>query len=341
MKIVLEILLVITLVAAGVYASVSDIKHGIIKNRVLAVFFGIAVLLDGIYYGFAVRDIAVEFLISYFIVAALAMILFFTNCWAGGDCKLSLVLGLLFPARLYVAAWETNITLFLSLVIAFLFGYGFLIVDAVYGLITRRDRISLVDFKRGSFSFFKYYIAAVAYLIAFDLLYRLVIARYIIVDSPIVSLFGFAIALATTSIKPLMKCYVFLPVLLVDIVLCIIFKIFPLSQNALHYVIVLLLAVFRILISARNYISIRADSIKPGMILSTASSVVLAHEIPKAEIQISTEKLDSRLTEDQADKIATWGERKDITIAIVRRIPFAAFISLGFLVYLIWGGLAS
>ncbi len=340
MKTVLEVLLILLLAAAGVYASISDIKKGIIKNKVLIIFAGIAILLDALYYGIFVRDIAFEFLISYSIVAALALILFFTHCWAGGDCKLALVLGLLFPARLYVVAWKTNVTLFLALLIAFLLGYVFLIVDAVYGLISRRDKISAITFKQGMVSFFKYYIAALAYLVAFDLLYCLIVARYIVIDSVIITLVCFAIAWGSTAIKPLMKPYVFLPVLGIDIVLCIVFKVFPLSGNIIHYIVVLLLAVFRILISAKNYTPIQAGSIKAGMILSTASSILLSQSIPKAGIPVSTEKLDSRLTEDQAKKIVEWGAKKQMVFAVVRRIPFAAFIFLGFLLYLLWGGIS-
>lgn len=337
MKTALEVLLIITLTTAGVYASISDIKSGIIKNKVLLIFAGIAIALDALYYGLFVRDIIIEFLISYSIVAGLALILFFTHCWAGGDCKLAMVLGLLFPARLYVVAWETNTTLFFALLIAFLLGYVYLIFDAVYGLITRRDKISAATFRQGMVSFLKYYVAALAYLIAFDLLYRLVIARYIVIDSVIISLVCFAIAWGITAIKMLMKPYVFLPVLGIDIVLCIVFRIFPLSGNVVHYIIVLLLAIFRILISAKNYIPIQADSIKPGMILSTASSILLSQSIPKAEIPISTEKLDSRLTEEQTRIIVEWGKKKKMAVAIVRRIPFASFIALGFLLYLLWG----
>lgn len=340
MKTALEVLLIISLVAVGVYVSISDIKRGVIKNKVLFIFAGVAAFLDVFYYGFFVRDIAVEFIISYGIVAAMALILFFTHCWAGGDCKLALVLGLMFPARFYVITWKTNVTLFFALMIAFLLGYIFLLIDAVYGLISRRDKISAMTFRQGMTSFFKYYIAALAYLIAIDLLYSLGVARFVVFDSVIVSIICFAAAWGSTAIKPLMKPFVFLPVLGIDIVLCIVFRVFPLSGSIFHYIVILLLAIFRILISAKNYIPIQVDSVKTGMILSTASSILLSQSIPKVEIPISTEKLDSRLTEEQAGKIVEWGRNKKMVIAIVRRIPFAVFIVLGFILYLLWGGLS-
>ena len=131
-----------------------------------------------------------------------------------------------------------------------------------------------------------------------------------------------------------------MPLLAVDVATCFMLKIMPLSDNIIQYIIVLLLAVFRILVSAKNYTDIQADSIKSGMILSAESSIVLSVKVPKANISLSTEKLDSRLNDEQVRQIVEWGRKEKATISIVRRIPFASFVFLGFIVYLIWGGMS-
>ena len=51
---------------------------------------------------------------------------------------------------------------------------------------------------------------------------------------------------------------------------------------------------------------------------------------------ITTEDMSSRITAEQADSIKRWGKSKNgkESIVILRKIPFAAFISLGYIIYL-------
>ena len=53
--IVCEIGLILVLICLGVYTSVTDIRYGIIQNKVLVVTLSIGMLLDCIYYGIFAR----------------------------------------------------------------------------------------------------------------------------------------------------------------------------------------------------------------------------------------------------------------------------------------------
>lgn len=95
----------------------------------------------------------------------------------------------------------------------------------------------------------------------------------------------------------------------------------------------------RILIATQSYQVIQTALVRPGMILSTASSMQFIASRVKGLPGISTEDLRSRLTEEQAESIKRWehSAKGQPQITIVRKIPFAIFISLGFvLYYLLW-----
>ena len=76
------------------------------------------------------------------------------------------------------------------------------------------------------------------------------------------------------------------------------------------------------------------------MILSMASSMPMQASRIQGLPGISTEDLKDRLTTEQAESIKRWGKtQKGLdSLMIVKKIPFAIFISFGFLTYfIIWG----
>lgn len=72
------------------------------------------------------------------------------------------------------------------------------------------------------------------------------------------------------------------------------------------------------------------------MILSTVSTIIMQSSITKGLPSISTEDLKSRLTLDEIESIKIWARATHTkTLTIVRKIPFAIFISIGFISYFI------
>ena len=80
----------------------SDIRKGVIYNKILAIFFAFAVVIDVLYYGIFARDILFDFIPNVLIVAVISLYLFYMHSLAGGDCKMTIVLSLLYPARKYI-----------------------------------------------------------------------------------------------------------------------------------------------------------------------------------------------------------------------------------------------
>ena len=78
--------------------------------------------------------------------------------------------------------------------------------------------------------------------------------------------------------------------------------------------------------------------IKKGMILSTVSSMLMQNSRVRGLPGISMEDLRNRLSEDEVSSIKRWAEGRNIaTISIVKKIPFAVFLAMGFACYFaIW-----
>lgn len=100
--IIIEILLLIALAAVGVIASITDIREGRIYNKLLLKFLVVAFVLDAIYYGYFARDLFYLFILNFGIIALISLVLFYTHSFAGGDCKLVLVMSMLYPANYYL-----------------------------------------------------------------------------------------------------------------------------------------------------------------------------------------------------------------------------------------------
>lgn len=73
------------------------------------------------------------------------------------------------------------------------------------------------------------------------------------------------------------------------------------------------------------------------MILSSVSTMMMSSSKVKGLPGISSESLKDRLTEDEAESVRRWGKTKNgqETVTILKKIPFALFLVLGFFVYLI------
>ena len=80
------------LIILSVMTVKSDLREGMIYNKTLLPFMILALLLDSIYYIFLVSDIFLDFLINTVIIILLCLFLFYTHSFAGGVCKLCIVM---------------------------------------------------------------------------------------------------------------------------------------------------------------------------------------------------------------------------------------------------------
>ena len=119
---VIAIISLVVLAVVGASASISDIRTERIPNGMMLAAFLVAIVLDVIQYIFLQSDSLIVFSLNASVSCVIALLLFFTHTWAGGDCKLCCVLSLLYPAQSYIVINGAPLTLPIAVGLAFVLG---------------------------------------------------------------------------------------------------------------------------------------------------------------------------------------------------------------------------
>ena len=328
----------ISLLTLCTISSITDIRRGIIKNHLLLIFFSIGIVLNLIYYIVFAQDIWLDFIINISMVFCISMMLYIFHIWAGGDAKFSIVASLLVPARFYVVLNSGIYTLFLFIIGAFILGFIFILADGVFGLLSKESKISKEDIVFFVKKFMKSYIISFAYVGFLNLLYILFLSKWIQINEWLLTGFYIMVAWIANYIKILSKIWIIAIILTAFLVLSVIYKVIPFSTNYYGYIAIGVLFIVRILMEKRKYKKIPASQVKKGMILSSMSSALLVRAKPNEFRTVSKEDLRDRLTQKEVETIKALSENDDFLLMIVRKMPFAVFLSVGVISYMIIGG---
>lgn len=332
------IMITLTLVVCFV-SSYTDIKSGKIYNSFLISIVVIDIILDSIYY-FVFNEYIIDFFVNILIIACLSIILYAFHIWAGGDSKMLIVALLSFPARWYVSVINSNYTLVFVVAFSFVAGYMYIIIDSIISAIKKKAVILQKDFLDYFKQFFINYLAIINYLWIFNLFDIIYFSKYIMLDFIAYFAIGLLISLIISKTKILRSIYFIAPIFIINVAIGIILKIGLYQIDYKNYVFVITFEIIRFFASKYNYIEIETKNIKPGMILSTASSVLINMSKSESIPGISKEDQRNRLTVSESEAVIAWGKSRygAKKITIVRKIPFAIFISLGVIIYSTLGG---
>lgn len=338
MMIFVEVISFTLAIALCVICTKSDLSEGIIYNKVLVVFAVFAIIIDGIYYGYFARDIFFDFLPNFCIMFFISIYLFYSHSFAGGDCKMAIVLSLLYPARFYFVYGSMITTLFFSLGFAIFAGYVYLLTSALIQLV--KKKVSLTgDYIKGMLkNFVKSYFSAMAYITLLNCILIYLSRMGISLNIWFPRLLCLSIALLIGRFKFLSKLAIVIPVYAIVVLISFLTKTIPISFNPENYILVLVLLLCQITIKTTIYARVKVDELKKGMILSTLSSVLMQKSITRGLPNVSTEDLKSRLSSEEIESIKLWARAtRTEELTIVKKIPFAVFISIGFVIYfVIW-----
>ncbi len=336
---VFDYVLLSLMICLGITAALSDIRSGIIPNKLIAGFAVIGVILDFIYYGILARDVLLVFLINVLVTTIISLCLYFTHALAGGDCKLIPVLSMLYPAGMYLTYGRSSITLFASICFAIFFGYIYLLLAAIWSLITGETRVTAFYIKKTLVAYLKSYITATIYVMAVNLAFAFIDVHLIKVNAWIVWVGCIIAAWSSGRIALLKKKEMIAVILLIDVGLTALLRVIPFSLNPTTYLFTAVLLLCQMTIKTNLYKQIPTLQVRKGMILSTVSSVMMQNSGIEGLPGISAEDLRNRLSDTEAESVRRWGKStkglKDITI--VKKIPFAIFIAMGYVAYfIIW-----
>ena len=311
------------------------------SNRSLAIFGACGIVENAIYYILFVNDLFWVYIVNFSLVAVISLLLFYTHSFAGGDCKLVIVMAMLYPSRLYLEYGRFNISLFIAVGLAIFFGYIYLVITSFIAVIDGKNKVTKGYFISSIIGFVKNFAVATTYIVFIGMLSS-IFNTHSLIQEWIVRIMCIAVAWYSSRLKLFKKWYVLGPVLVVDILMCFYFRVFPLGKSMDTYLMIIILLVCQITVRTNFYDEISLEKLKKGMILSMGCSVLMQNSRVRGLPGISTEDLKSRLTQEQVESIKRWAEGKKINeLTIVKKIPFAVFILLGFSFYLMMWGFAN
>lgn len=335
----IELIYLLVMVSLCVVVIKSDLSEGMVYNKTLLIYLILGIAMNIIYYGIFQCDMLIPFIINSMVIFVIALVLFYTHCFAGGDCKLLMVLALLFPANCYISYGNSLITVVFAIGIAIFYGYVYLMITSVYSLIKKKSSMSTAYIRNYLVVFVRSFITALIYISGVNLVSRLLATMGIIIPIWGVRIICIVCAWTVGKNSAFRKKWLLIMAIIIDVILSIILKTVPFSIHLENYILVVALLICQMTIKTSLYEEIPVGELKKGLILAMGTTVLMQNSRVRGLPGISSEDLRNRLTEDEVQSVKRWAKGKKVeTLTIVKKIPFAAFIAFGFISYwIVWG----
>jgi Flp pilus assembly protein protease CpaA len=334
--------------AAGVIATISDLRTGKICNKhlVLIGLFGSGVyaafhheLVDG--YG---KDVILNAVTS----LVISFLLFYTRFWAAGDAKLFYLTAMLMPFSLYPQGllFPAFYLLMVTFCLAFIYG---LLESIYYCLVDSRRPIAerrfprLTTFSKASVLdwLLRYLSASLMLGVAYRLLDRIspeIVSR----DRGLVMIAGvLLLVMLYARLKTRRTVYVAIVIgLLANVVYILATGVTPNGPFDVRGPLIVLGALLVRHFTARyDYMRIPVAELQPGMVLSALTIAAFRLSRASGLPQTTTETTKSRLSGQQVASIRKWSasEPGSAHVVVVKHVPFAPFILGGTICYVLLG----
>lgn len=318
--------------ALCIFTAHSDATRGIVENRLMLVGFTAAVILDACAYILIAPWLGITFLTNAVIAIVVSIFLYMANVWAGGDCKLFVVLSLLLPAADYLMIGECLLGSIPILMVAFILGYVQIVWMGLRATVKQGTYFLATDVFGAFLHVLRYWLTC---LLLMNLLrfFCLLIAPTLFIQFPFITgLFSVIASVCVLTIEVLRSSRCLLAGFILLLLFGTVCHATPILASPASVVIILAMGASKVIASRACYIQVPCSEIKKGDILSTASSIMLSVKLPKLDLRISKEGPFDRLDEIRAEGLRTWGVGKGrgVVVDIVRKVPFALFMDTGF-----------
>ena len=332
-----DTILLAILLGVLIITAITDVRKGIIPNKVLMAGFAAAsipIVMSYCENGAELKLYIMNALASSFIAIAF----FYVKLWGAGDSKLWIFVNLAFPVSKYIKKEYLLFPSMIILMLIFLEAYLYVILESVCLRILKKDH----GFKLSNTTFnFEMIINMGFSIIVLSFFYTIVglaFREYYEPNRIFFALIGVIIAPKIGSVKNTYK-------KIVCVVVVIIYANALLFTDVQFDFRALLLTIFIVVISNisfnfaqhYNYKRIPTSDVKEGMILSTWTVQMFSMSRIKGLPTFSDESTKCRLSEDEAAAVRRWEKSKTgmESVIIVRYIPFAIFELIGVMTYLI------
>lgn len=329
-------------VLTALFANVilSDIRTGTVGNKSLIIALAAGLFSTIPYYAFFSSDCLTAYAVNAAIGIGVSVILYSMGIWGAGDSKLLSVTAIVFPARLYCLNNKSIASCFMLISIIFIIAFIYVIIDTLIVGIRQKDLFRLPERHFNWKGWLKGFVFLYLMLGLFNGVLFALLPDTLSADRTLLTAIHFLILLIGLRSAKKVNRFIVLAMGTAYFIMFL-FKIirFDFSRiNIWIYIVAVILVVLRSFAEKYNYKTIRVSELKPGMILSMGSILLLSGSKVKGLPSFSTEDLKSRLSSDEVDSIIRWAKTHNgqDAVVIVRKIPFALFIGVGTLLFALW-----
>lgn len=339
-----EALLLTTLLALLVCSSYTDFRNGMIHNRLIGICVVIASAINAVYYiAFSGKYISL-FAVNTVLLVIVAVIFYVYHLWAAGDSKLLMTAALCIPGRFY-SFWQANQCVgFLILVITFSAAFLYILTETIVLGIQNHNLLQIavrkVNFKRAALVYVSMVSASILLTQSLTMLFPHFFEGSMFLPATVNFLVIVTLVYLSERISwSVIVAYCIISWMLIGTLAAL--KILPLSFTFDYrsWLLVLAVLMMRAFAGKYNYAVIPTQEVKSGQILAATTVAAFSSSRVKGLPCGMTEDLCSRLTEEEAASVRRW-ENSALGkpyVVIVRKIPFAIFISMGIILFLVLG----
>ena len=336
-----EALLITTLFFTLYFTVRSDLKYGVIENKIILMSSVFCITISAVYYSLFAQEYFFLFIINLISMSTVSVILYAYDVWAAGDSKLMMIVFLAIPGRFYFLNYNGVLPGFLLLIAVFSLAFVYIAGESTVLWIKNKEwkTIDKSQLNIGWKPLLRSFLACVTLIFHINGLLSFLFPVFISENNALLLMTTFLLVLTVLKF-PGLRSTVFISINCVVCLILVSLGIITIhigSVNYSPYLLLLLIIFIRFISEKHNYKEIPTDQVMQGMILSLKTVIKLSSSGIKGLPLFTTEDLRSRLTKEEAGNIHRWGNSAngESTITIVRKIPFAIFIASGVFVFLI------
>ncbi len=331
-----EAMLITVLVMVCFSVTSTDIQQGRIRNKTIMIAGAAGIVLDVIYYSLFAQSYFLAFILNVGMMFCISIAFYALHIWAAGDSKLMMLLILLIPSKLYYVQNNTVTSVFLLATI-FIIAYLYMLVESIVIGAKNKDLFSISHIRLNTRKMILVYLRCVAATTIVTVVLDLLLPEFCSNNPALIAVIKMLVVLSFYSLEIFERP----PLLAVLIAVAAAFYLFGARATAIHidpkiYLYIAIVFILRLIMEKYNYATIKTSAVEPGMVLSYSTVAMFEPSRVSGLPKQTTEDIRSKITEQEAESIKRWETSKygRSEITIVRKLPFAIFITLGTILYL-------
>lgn len=334
---IVEAFLLILLGTLCIYSSYTDIRYSIVPNKVLLMAAVLATPLNVYYYLIYYQNGIHSFLINILVAALFSISLYAAHIWAAGDSKFIITTVYCIPARI-ISYDDGHLNSLMIIVFSFILSFAYLIIDAIYSFFTNKKQFQKDNFwKKLKIYLMRLFVSSIIMMLLLKI--EIYFSIHVFFINQIAwTIINFVILLLISNIKKLYNIKIIIAMIVASVVTSAVTHIWLFQvSRIIYYIFIAVFILIETFVGEFNYKTIPIDTVRSGMVLSKFTCMMMALSGDTALPLHTTEDLQSRLTEEEAENVRNWGKttKKIENVQIVRKIPFVIFLSIGIMLYFI------